>query len=63
MFIVVEMDNVGDHLDEKFVGPPLRKEEAAMRVAATFNEDVTPKSLRWYKVEKLPYKLVPGFEP
>jgi hypothetical protein len=64
MFRVVETDNFnGDYPDEQWVGPPLRDEAAANRVAATFNEEVTGESRRYFKVVKLPYTLQPGFVP
>lgn len=61
---VVDTDNHGgDYPNEKFVGPSLRSEAAANRVAAIFNDDVTDESPRFYKVVELPYELQPGFEP
>jgi hypothetical protein len=63
VYRVVETDSFGgDYPDESFASPRMTK-EAAERLADTFNKAVGENYPRFWKVEKEPYKLVPGFEP
>lgn len=64
MWRIVETDNFGgDYPDESFVGPALRSESNARKVAKIFNDDTGEHCRRCWKVVEHGYKLVPGFEP
>lgn len=63
---IVQTDNFGgDYPNEKFVEglPHFSNRESAEVVAKAINS-VTPENYnRYWMVVKMPYKLVPGFEP
>lgn len=64
MYRIVNTDNFGgDYPDETFVGDEYADEETAQRKADELNGPYPEHSSRYYKVVKLPYDLVPGFEP
>ncbi len=63
---IVQTDNFdGDYPDEKFVEglPHFGKKEEAEVVAKAINSTTPENFDRYWKVVKMPYKLVPGFEP
>jgi len=63
---IVETDNFdGDYPNEKFVEPLpyFYSERDAKKVADAINSTVPENHNRFWKVEKMPYTLQPGFEP
>jgi len=61
---VVETDNFGgDYPDEKFLHTPPLTEKAALAIADLINEAAGQNASRYWRVVKVGYKLVPGFEP
>jgi hypothetical protein len=62
---IVETDNFGgDYPDEKFLNIGLITRETAIEIARLINKELSGDSCpRYWKVVKMGYELIPGFEP
>jgi hypothetical protein len=62
---LVETDNFGgDYPDEKFLNLPYMTQDAANRIAAEINRQLSgPNSRRYWRAVADDYELQPGFEP